>query len=363
MTVRRLVFLLLGLLICLPVRSAEVPERHTATDVRLDLEHATGETAAWLKAFDHPVETFAYTTSTISEDETTRVVSVTYPSPMVTPFPENNVVPAELYLPKHPAADADGRMPAAIVLDILDGRAILPRMTARVLASRGVAAFYFSMPYYNARRPPGKAHFKTLDQDPRQYLTPPLRQTVMDARRAKAILASLPQVDPKRIGITGISLGGIMTSLVAGVDGQFYRVAPVMAGGDLATLTFHAREMRDLRQLLERHQIDRDAAAKIIEPVDPLTFASRVDPKTCLMINASQDEVIPRSATMELWEKFGKPTLLWMPTGHYSAALFLPNAQQKVADFMLGERVTTLDLGVQAREPKAPRVAVPAASR
>src|SRR5207245_6363401 len=122
-------------------------------------------------------------------EEDFRIIQVTFPSPMKTPFEMNNTVPAELYLPKRPALGADGKMPAAIVLDILDGRAILPRMTARVLAARGVAAMYFPMPYYNTRRPPENAHFKLLDEDPRRYLIPPLRQLVMDVRRAKAVLA------------------------------------------------------------------------------------------------------------------------------------------------------------------------------
>src|SRR5258708_28467289 len=113
---------------------------------------------------------------------------------MQTPFAENNTVPGELYLPKN----AKGPIPAAIVLDILDGRAILPRMMARSLAARGVAAFYFPMPYYNVRRPKGAAHFKLLEQDLTNVL-PPLRQTVMDARRAKAIPATRPETHSKRI--------------------------------------------------------------------------------------------------------------------------------------------------------------------
>ena len=76
-----------------------------------------------------------------------RVYRITFPSAMVTPFESNNTVPAELYLPEN----TSGKIPAAVVLDILDGKAILPRMMARSLASRGVAAIYFPMPYYGVR--------------------------------------------------------------------------------------------------------------------------------------------------------------------------------------------------------------------
>src|SRR5206468_3012767 len=88
-------------------------------------------------------------------------------------------------------------------------------------------------------------------------------------------------------------------------------------------------------------------------PVEPLNFAKRIDPKSCLMINAGQDEVIPKTATRELWKAVGSPTLLWMPTGHYSCVLFLPNAQQKVADFLLGQDVKTLELGAGQTEGRS----------
>jgi cephalosporin-C deacetylase-like acetyl esterase len=166
----------------------------------------------------------------------------------------------------------------------------------------------------------------------------------MDARRARAILAGLPEIDADRIGITGISLGGIMSSLVAGVDGEFYRVAPVLAGGDLATIIFHCREMSKVRQKFVEHHVTRDDLAALLAPVEPLNFASRIDPKTCLLINADTDEVIPKTCTTALLHIIGDPTVLWMPGGHYSSALYLPVVEQKVADLMLGKTVKTLEL-------------------
>ncbi len=314
------------------------PIRLEATDQPLKLKGATGQTAEWLNSFALKPQTFSYTVESGEEDSSVRMLQVVFPSPLLTPFPENNTVPGELYLPKN----TSGPLPAAIVLDILDGRAVLPRMMARSLAARGVAAFYFPMPYYNSRRPKDKAPWQLIDSNLDNALSP-LRQTVMDIRRAKAILTSRAEIDPLRVGITGISLGGIVTALAAGVDGDFYRVAPIMAGGDLATIVFHARETRRLRETLQQKGIGREAFAKLIAPVEPLNFASRIEPATCLMINAAQDEVIPKSTTMELCHRVGDPTILWMPTGHYSSALFLPNTQQKVADLMLGKEVKSLD--------------------
>jgi dienelactone hydrolase len=49
--------------------------------------------------------------------------------------------------------------------------------------------------------------------------------------RAVSLLRSLPQVDGDRIGVTGISWGGVVTCLVAGIDDRIRAAAPVYGCG------------------------------------------------------------------------------------------------------------------------------------
>ena len=42
-----------------------------------------------------------------------------------------------------------------------------------------------------------------------------MHQAEQDIRRTVDLLASRPEIDPQRIGITGISLGGIVAATVA----------------------------------------------------------------------------------------------------------------------------------------------------
>lgn len=56
---------------------------------------------------------------------------------------------------------------------------------------------------------------------------------VADVLLANSLLRALPQVDPERIGVTGISWGGVLTSLVAGIDDRFVFAAPVYGCGYL----------------------------------------------------------------------------------------------------------------------------------
>jgi len=61
---------------------------------------------------------------------------------------------------------------------------------------------------------------------------------VADALLAHSLLRSLPEVDPDRIGVTGISWGGYLTSLIAGVDPRFRFAAPVYGCGFTLDMTF-----------------------------------------------------------------------------------------------------------------------------
>ena len=51
--------------------------------------------------------------------------------------------------------------------------------------------------------------------------------------RANSLLRSLPNVDPERIGVTGISWGGYLTCMVSGIDDRFKVAVPVYGCGFL----------------------------------------------------------------------------------------------------------------------------------
>jgi dienelactone hydrolase len=61
---------------------------------------------------------------------------------------------------------------------------------------------------------------------------------VADILLAHSLLRSLPEVDPDRIGLTGISWGGYLVSIVAGVDPRLRFVVPVYGCGYTLDTTF-----------------------------------------------------------------------------------------------------------------------------
>ena len=56
---------------------------------------------------------------------------------------------------------------------------------------------------------------------------------VADVIRAHSLLRSFPEINPKKIGLTGISWGGTIVSAVAGIDERFAFVIPVYGCGNI----------------------------------------------------------------------------------------------------------------------------------
>jgi len=172
---------------------------------------------------------FEYRISLLAERPAYRVFRLTYPSPVVTELEQNNTVPADYYLPRNLQPGA--KYPAVICLHILDGNEPLTELVCSVLAARGIPALSVKLPYYGPRGLPGKGP-NALAENPKLFLGA-IRQSGEDVRRTVDLLASRPEINPERIGITGSSLGGITAATAAGVEPRLHRAVLLLAGGDL----------------------------------------------------------------------------------------------------------------------------------
>lgn len=263
-----------------------------------------------------------------------------FPSPIVTADEANNTVHAEYFRP-----EGGGKHPAAVVLHILGADFALSRYMAARLADRGVAALFVKLPYYGERRgPDGSKRF--LSNDIGRSITA-MGQGVCDVRRAAAWLASRPEVDPSRLGVTGISLGGIVSSIAASVDPAIGRAALLLAGGGLGEILWEMPEAARYKALWVASGRSKEELIALTAPLDPLTYAEGLRSKRVLMMAGTTDEVIPPLAARALWEKAGRPEIRWMECGHYSAAGFLLPAMREAVEFLAADDVAS---------PKQPKV-------
>ncbi len=253
---------------------------------------------------------------------------VTFPSPVVTKHLNNNTVHCEYFRPAKP-----GKYPACIVLHILGGDFPLARVFANNLAQHGVAALFVKMPYYGERRDPNSP-VRMVSTNPEETVQGMI-QAVKDIRYATAWLASQDEVDAKQIGIFGISLGGITASLAATAEPRLTKVCPVLAGGDLNRILSETTERHILaaKQSWTNQGHSLQELVELMKTVDPCTYGACVKGRKVLMLNAKNDEVIPRPCTDSLWEAFGRPPIFWYDCGHYTAIFHISDALTRVSDF------------------------------
>jgi dienelactone hydrolase len=251
------------------------------------------------------------------------VQHLTFPSPVRTAHPENNTVHAEYYRPAGP-----GPFPAVIVLDITGGDQTLSRSLSTYLAQNRIAGLFVQMAYYGPRRPAG-SKLRLLSTDV-QHTLRAVRQTVLDLRLATAWLESRPEVDAKRLGILGTSLGSLVGTLAAEMEPKLKRVAVLLGGGGLVDAFWDDPRARPYRQLYELAGGTKERLVRLLAPVDPLTCAANLKDRKVLMMSARRDEIIPPRMGEALWQASGRQKILWFDCTHYGGALYLPVALEQI---------------------------------
>lgn len=159
--------------------------------------------------------------------------------------------------------------------------------------------------------PPGwDASFSQLDWPPEDQWP---HQAVSAVLLAHSWLRAQPEVDAERIGVTGISWGGYMTCLVAGVDTRFRFAVPVYGCGFLGD---------NSAWLSQFAKLGPDGAASWLRWWDPSAYLPRAT-MPMLWVNGTNDFAYP----MDSWQKSYRlpPTprtlclRVRMPHGHGAA--------------------------------------------
>ena len=213
---------------------------------------------------------FAYELERITATPRYTVSRLRFASPIATPDEENNVVHGEFFSPMGFA----GKRPGVVVLHILGSDFPLSRYMAARLADRGVAALFLKLPYYGERRPKGGP-----TPVPRRFLSADIgrpvtsMQGICDVPRGISWLASRSDIDRARLGVAGISLGGIVASVAVAVDPAVRDGVFLLAGGDLSQILWGMPETERFRKSWEAAGRSLADLKALTDPFDPLTHA------------------------------------------------------------------------------------------
>lgn len=97
---------------------------------------------------------------------------------------------------------------------------------------------------------------------------------VSDVMIANTLLASMPEVDQSKIGVTGISWGGVLSSLISGMDSRFQFAVPVYGCGYLYDSKGHFKRMRSEDQKIFKERKFWDPARYFKQAKMPMLWVN-----------------------------------------------------------------------------------------
>lgn len=187
------------------------------------------------------------------------------------------------------------------------------------LARAGIAAFLIVQPYsYNRRLVPRVPDVEIISGDVPQMVSA-LRQAVLDNRRALDWLEKRSDVDPQRMGVAGISLGGMLAPLIAGVDHRARVLVTVVGGADVSDTIYDGFITYGLRPSLLYHGVTFDSLKHDLAPIEPSNWLQGFDPQNALLFNGRYDVFINPKQARHLAKALGGAKIVWIPTGHYGS--------------------------------------------
>ena len=242
---------------------------------------------------------------------------LSYPSAIVTPNPENNVVRARYF----PDASPVGRRRAVIVLPQWNADSQGHVGLCRLLNRFKISALRLSLPYHDERKPGELKRSDYIVSANIGRTTQVCRQAVLDARRGIAWLAAQGY---ESIGILGTSLGSCLAMLTAAHEPLLRAAALNHISPYFADVVWSGLSTHHVRQGLDGH-IDLDRLRRIWMPISPFPYLDRVRDKKILLVYARYDLTFPVELSRMLVDEFRRRgiehRLTVLPCGHYSTGV------------------------------------------
>ena len=218
----------------------------------------------------------------------------------------------DFYVP----ARADGPVPFLLNLPILAGDKPINRMVCKRLACFGIASGTIERPGDLFRRD------ETLEE-----LNENLVQTVRIQRAFVDWAAQRDEVRSDELGVVGVSMGGMVGTLLGAVEPRLRTLSLCLAGADFTDLLIPTtarranawgRQRTDIAGISMR-ELQARASQSLVD--EPARLARYIETEKVLFVTARYDTTMPARNSDLLWEALGRPERKYLPFEHYTAIL------------------------------------------
>lgn len=221
------------------------------------------------------------------------VIEITYASP------KGGRVPATLIVPQWTGPFAGLVMQHSMELEF-----------GMRYAQYGAVVIYVDPPSFRPQDTGPRGILTFTEQDREEQI-----QLIIDLRRAIDLLMARPDVDPERIAYLGVSYGGAMGGLLAGIDHRPKAYVLIVGDGGFVThQTNPANLTMSLDEFAEEHKTWIDA----MWPIEPIHYVSHASPTPLLFQNALRDQYVNVEDATRYQDTASEPKhVIWYDSEHW----------------------------------------------
>jgi dienelactone hydrolase len=241
--------------------------------------------------------------------------------------PDHDRVTALLATPQ-----GEKRDPCVIYVPGFGGKKEDAQSVAVPLEVLGIGLLAIDGPHQGARAK-SPTELEAVRRNP-ALLASTMRQTVIDVRRGLDFLATRPECDPHRLGFVGFSFGAITGTFAAASDARIRSVVLLSDGAGIKYWLTRPGIILTRREI-GNPQIHA-SALKTLAPYFPEHWIGLIAPRPVLMVNGTEDGVIPISVAQTLQRAAGKNSAVMWYVGHHDpfSSQQLGPVLQRIQDFL-----------------------------
>jgi dienelactone hydrolase len=221
------------------------------------------------------------------------VIEITYASP------KGGRVPATLIVPQETGPFAGLVMQRSMELEF-----------GMRYAHYGAVVIYVDPPSFRPHDTGPRGILAFTEQDREEQI-----QLIIDLRRAIDLLMARPDVDPERIAYLGVSYGGAMGGLLAGIDHRLQACVLIVGDGGFVT---HETNPENLTMPLNEFFDDYKAWIDDMWPIEPIHYVNHASPTPLLFQNAVRDQYVNVEDAIRYQDTASEPKhIIWYDSEHW----------------------------------------------
>ncbi len=164
-----------------------------------------------------------------------------------------------------------------------------------------------------------------------------LRQSLMDAR---TLLGWMLEESDRPVGVSGLSLGGLLTCGLTCLDGRFAFSMPLVAHMDIGAVVSDAPVLGWMRRELRSFGWEPADFGAFFDRIGWNDLPAKLPRRRIRIFAASRDKFFAPRLVEEMSERWGGVGIHWYDTSHMGFAANLPRCARSMRDFidLVGER-------------------------